>query len=734
MALQSKSRDLDDLVRLNAELDEPESGIPKGSRLVKRLGRGAHSAVYLCQLGRDRRATRLSVQAPDRVALKFMVPGTAAELNRQGQDPELLFKKEVEALERVMRRTPPSEFVIHLFGHGKCSVEIDSGDSKRTRTVPWLALEYVDGGTSGTTLRQRAESSEGGFDPVRAARLVRGLIEGVRTLHHVNVVHKDLKPENILVTGPIDDETPKIADCGIARVANDEEGAGLGTTGALSMLYAATEQFCSLPAERNPLIGAHTDVHALACVIWFVFAGMDWCPGQNDPGWMQGIRRSLGALDNENLKRRYGPYIPQLDAILSKATAGRVPQQCLKPSGQPASQMAQRTVDFYTRMTGSLPRLERYETVNAMAADLLPLLAQVEREWKDSSARECRAATVLRSTKMLSPDDLVGVPRVQVEEFAPGAGVDLKGLPAAESGNVLFRQDGCVIARFGTSIVYFVRTQPDAVKFEPGWQSYIETSRWIVRAPNSGFSVIGPRSAVVFRETLSLSNLPSCEEYGPVCGTLAAADVMAIATSGIVGDTAPKLWVSNDGIEWVEHCEISGVTVRGTAAGPYGYMIVGSSMNKKEARALFVGASSGNATGLGWVKAFPPLDVAVGSTEREFWAAGKGLVVRIDPSTQQPSPSAAKEEAEVPDTPVAMALDLIGIPWLVLPHAVLRRHAAPGQPPRWPVYYHRDSSRPPLAGVGFMPDGAWVMDARGGFVHIVPQDLDRWKSGTDTGM
>ena len=85
-----------------------------------------------------------------------------------------------------------------------------------------------------------------------------------------------------------------------------------------------------------------------------------------------------------------------------------------------------------------------------------------------------------------------------------------------------------------------------------------------------------------------------------------------------------------------------------------------------------------------------------------------------------------------------MALDLVGVPWLVCERAVLRRHSvttasslapaghAPQGGPVWRTYYRRDPSAPSLVAIGFTPDGARVLDVRGGGASIVPRDIELW--------
>ena len=122
----------------------------------------------------------------------------------------------------------------------------------------------------------------------------------------------------------------------------------------------------------------------------------------------------------------------------------------------------------------------------------------------------------------------------------------------------------------------------------------------------------------------------------------------------------------------------------------------------------------------------PPLFVAVCGASRDAWAAGVGCVLRFDRAGVDHEPLSINAD------PVAMALDPLGTPWLITDHAALRRHE--GTPtPSWEVYYQRNPLLPRLVGIGFTADGARLLDERGGGVHIVPRDIDRWTS-VDTSL
>ena len=88
--------------------------------------------------------------------------------------------------------------------------------------------------------------------------------------------------------------------------------------------------------------------------------------------------------------------------------------------------------------------------------------------------------------------------------------------------------------------------------------------------------------------------------------------------------------------------------------------------------------------------------------------------------------TAAVEKCDAQDVPVAMALDMVGVPWLVTERAVLRRHVE-GHEGVWKAYHKREANKPPFVGIGFTPDGATALDARGGGVELEPHDIAQWR-------
>ncbi|MFO0611740.1 MAG: serine/threonine-protein kinase [Polyangiaceae bacterium] len=272
------------------------------------LGRGGGAIAFLSR--------RISPEGTLPVVLKILRP---AFVRRLGPAARLLIQKEAVALGRLNERTPPTPYVIRLIDTGKATLE-----EQGLRTdVPWVAIEYVHGGSLGTTLAQRVRRSlrDTGFafDPQRAANAIDCIANGLAAIHDVNVIHRDLTPNNVLCTGRGPEETMKIADFGVARPIGLKEtlsGALVGTPG-----FAAPELADGVDAN----IGPHTDVFSLASMIFFILTGeaLFNSAAEVKRAMSSAERRSL--LDMPSLSpelRRREAACKAIDGVLSWASAG----------------------------------------------------------------------------------------------------------------------------------------------------------------------------------------------------------------------------------------------------------------------------------------------------------------------------------------------------------------------------------------------------------------------------
>jgi hypothetical protein len=338
---------------------------------------------------------------------------------------------------------------------------------------------------------------------------------------------------------------------------------------------------------------------------------------------------------------------------------------------------------------------------------------------------------------MLRADELSALskPLAKVRE-APAPKIEgttstLGQIPEVTRGGIVFQPDGKVLARFGERLLYFVAGEPHKVGVPEALRSAVGESRWVTRGPGGGFAVIAPSHIILIRGgrmvPMALPSRPGGGEVGEIQAALGDGRVFGIVTAETDDSNGgPELWRSTDGATWTGPTVLPlGGDAHALADGPYGLLVVGSRRGTK-ARALFVGLDDQTTVFTTGVNDKPPLTVAVASAAREAWAAGDGVIVRFDRG------SAVTEKADALTAPAAMGLDLVGVPWLVTERAVYRRHVE-GNGGVWKTYYRRNEGMPALVGIGFTPDGAAVVDARGGTFEIEPHDIDSWRRRAVTG-
>jgi hypothetical protein len=226
---------------------KPAAQLPAvpGYELLQELGGGAMGVVYW--------AWRSSLTRT--VAVKMIRAGADAR-------PQELARFRVEA-EAVSRLEHPHIVQVYEVGQvGNC---------------PYLALEYVDGGSlarrlAGTPLPAR-----------QAARLLELLARAVQYAHHRGVVHRDLSPANVLLatseppegvllggSGEARYYQPKVTDFGLAKLFI---GGGPTLTHSEAVLgtpsYMAPEQAAGDVKE----VGPAADVYALGAILYECLTG-----------------------------------------------------------------------------------------------------------------------------------------------------------------------------------------------------------------------------------------------------------------------------------------------------------------------------------------------------------------------------------------------------------------------------------------------------------------------------
>jgi hypothetical protein len=203
-------------------LVEPEGVAWSRYELVREIGRGATSTVYLA---RDR---TLGIE----LALKVLHPGAGST-----EDCQRFF---AEARVAAGLRHPG---VVAIY-------DLDAS----TRT---LVMEHLPGGS----LREHLMAARPtGLPAERVLALAHSLLATLTYVHAAGVIHGDITPRNILFRSP---EQAVLADFGSARVLGKPTSELAGGT----PIYLAPEQLKGEPS--TPL----TDLFSLGAVLWEALAG-----------------------------------------------------------------------------------------------------------------------------------------------------------------------------------------------------------------------------------------------------------------------------------------------------------------------------------------------------------------------------------------------------------------------------------------------------------------------------
>ncbi|QYG94099.1 protein kinase [Iamia sp. SCSIO 61187] len=194
-----------------------------------------------------------------------------------------------------------------LSGHPNVVAVHDAGTTADGR--PYLAMELVAGGTLAHRL------AEGPLPVDEVLAVGARLADALAAAHAAGVLHRDVKPENVLLS---DDGTPKLADFGIAMVAdtnNTATGVVLGT-----VLHAAPEVLTG--ARATPA----SDVYSLASTMDALLRGRAAFAGAAGEGPIPVMYRAVHERAPDLRQHGIPDEVARLvEAGMAKDPAARVP-------------------------------------------------------------------------------------------------------------------------------------------------------------------------------------------------------------------------------------------------------------------------------------------------------------------------------------------------------------------------------------------------------------------------
>jgi serine/threonine protein kinase/osmotically-inducible protein OsmY len=198
-------------------------------RIERELGAGGFGLVYLAE----------EVTLRRKVAIKTILPDV---LSRQPQVAEAFYA------EARLTAELAHPYILPIYFVGE-----EAGADRR---IPYIVMEYVDGGDLETVLRKRTVNLR------QRLRWMHQVAEGLAYAHEQGVIHRDLKPRNVFVAR---NQTVKIGDFGLAKALGSETQTvlkGLGTPA-----YISPEQIQGRHAD------ARSDLYSLGIMYYQMLAG-----------------------------------------------------------------------------------------------------------------------------------------------------------------------------------------------------------------------------------------------------------------------------------------------------------------------------------------------------------------------------------------------------------------------------------------------------------------------------
>jgi serine/threonine protein kinase len=226
-----------------------ENALPQGYmlhhyKIAKVLGGGGFSLVYLAD----------DTQAQKKVVIKEYLPSSNAT---RGEDEsvESISAEADGTFKQGMRRFFDEAAALAKMRHPNI---VRVNDFFRENNTVYLVMEYEEG----TDLRTYLKKQNGQMSEKFIRTVFTQLLDGLREIHKLGLLHLDIKPSNIFMR---QGGRPLLLDFGAAQPAfKGNKRAGAHT---LTLGFAPIEQ------HRRGHIGPWTDMYAIGASMWACMSG-----------------------------------------------------------------------------------------------------------------------------------------------------------------------------------------------------------------------------------------------------------------------------------------------------------------------------------------------------------------------------------------------------------------------------------------------------------------------------
>ena len=246
--------------------------------LIAELKRGQYATVY-----------RAYEAAKQRFVLLKVLHASDAALRER-------FAQEAQILTRLAHRN-----IVRIYECGQAPVQPG-------KTLPFLAMEFVEGGTLADVIAARRLPVE------LVIYFSREIVAGLEAAHRNHIVHRDLKPQNLLVDA---EGCLKVTDFGLAAFMGGENGGAIiGTPQYMSPEQAAGE--AATPAS---------DYFSLGVIMYEMLAG-------NSPFDGETINERLYRVMHEN-PAPLAAMLPEAALPLARLVQQLLEKKCAKRLSRP---------------------------------------------------------------------------------------------------------------------------------------------------------------------------------------------------------------------------------------------------------------------------------------------------------------------------------------------------------------------------------------------------------------
>jgi len=298
-------------------------------RLLEEIGEGGMGVVYVAEQ-----------QEPvhRQVALKIIKPGMDTR--------------------QVIARFEAERQTLALLDHPNIAKVLDAGKAESGRS--YFVMELVEGASLTDYCDQQQLSTR------QRLELFAQVCLAVQHAHQKGIIHRDLKPSNVLVAVYDGVPVPKIIDFGISKAVDRQPGEAALITGVGLMmgtpLYMSPEQAGASGLD----VDTRSDIYSLGVMFYELLTG-------STPFDAERVRKA--AYDEiRRMIREDEPLRPSA-RISTLGEAAATISMCRQTESAKLSRVIRGELDWIAMKCLEKDRDRRYETANALAADIQRYLA-----------------------------------------------------------------------------------------------------------------------------------------------------------------------------------------------------------------------------------------------------------------------------------------------------------------------------------------------------------------------